>query len=306
MPRTLTCSLTLLAVLVPASALAGAAEQVADDLDNTLAYLPALRASPAERLHGVEGNAAECRKAIAAGKKAGLKDGDRIFSFRFRELEDEVHFDDDREAYLELGEIGPLCDEYELLQKMVPAAGLQQETLQSLDIYQNIAPKDLGADMGQQLVAQGEACLATTDQAIAAGAPADRKSRIGTLDLTLTEGKTQICQAMIDFGAKAAGDIKAAHQAEFDRIAAKYKQAGIKGARLELFVESDNGDWLTKGCETLRDIKKLAKAKKLHQWWEAPDGTVTIRTYTFKGNKVKSIKNKAYRDADAAYARGCK
>lgn len=305
MPRTLSCSLVLAAALVPASASADAAEQVAAGLDTTLLYLPALRESPAERMYGNEGSVKECRAAVAAGRKAGLADGDRIYAYQFRELEDDVHFDKDREPYLELGQIGALCDEYDQLRKMVPAAFAQQETLQHLEIYRNIAPKDLGSDMGAQLAAQGEACLAETDKAIAAGAPGDRKSKIGTLELTLTEGKTQICQPMIEFGAKTAVDVKAAKQAEFDRIAAKYKKVGIKGEKLQAFVENDNSDWLTKGCATLRDLEKLAKAKKLYQWWEGADGTITIRTYTFKGNKVKSIKNKVFSHPELAY-RGCK
>lgn len=306
MRRTLSCTFTLAAALAPATASAGsAAEQVAADLETTLAYLPALRESPAERLYGGEGSAAECKKAVAKGQKAGLKDTDRIYAWRFRELEDDVHFDDDREPYLELGEIATLCDEYDLLRKMVPAAGMQAELLEQVTIYAQQDPKDLAADLGQQFVAKGQKCVEVTDQAIRDGAPGDRRTRIGTLELTLAEGRAQICEAAIAFGGKFAGDIKAAKQAEFDRVAAKYKKVGIKGDKLKVFVENDNIDWMTKGCQTLTDLKKLAKAKKLFQWWDAPDGTITIRTYTFKGNKVKSIKNKQYAFPEHAY-KGCK
>ena len=294
----------LAAAIVPAVARADAAQEVADGVEYVATWMPSLRESPASRLYGSHDPADGCRKAVAKGKKAGLGDDAKIFSRSFVGW-DETHYDGEHNAYLELGELGAICDEYAELLLMIPAAGAQEDTAKSLKIYSTVAPGDLGADMGEQMVKAGKDCMAATDKAIKAGAPADRKTLINDESLSLSEGREQICQAMIDFGGRLSGDIKDAHAKAYEEIAAKYKKVGVKGEKLDLFVEYDNTYWLGKGCEKVMDVKKQAKAKKLHQWWDNPDGTVTIRTYTFKGNKIKSVKNKVFTLAENAY-KACK
>jgi hypothetical protein len=198
-----------------------------------------------------------------------------------------------------------LCDEYAELVAMAPAAAKQKATAISLRLYGDTDPASLGDGMGEVFVDDGKACVAETEKALKAGAPADRATTIDGRELTLAEGKTQICEAMIAFGEKLTGDIADAHAAARAEVAAKYEAVGIKGARLELFIEYDDVYWRGKGCERVTDLKKLAKAKALFHWLENADGTHTIRKYTFKGNKVKSVKDRTYLTEARAW-KGCK
>ena len=111
MRRTL-FSITLLAAgLAPAVARADAAQDVASGVEYVAQWLPSLRESPASRLYGSHDPADACRKAVAAGKKAGLASDAKIYSSSFHGW-DETHYDSDHNAYLELGELSAICDEY--------------------------------------------------------------------------------------------------------------------------------------------------------------------------------------------------
>src|SRR5262245_34017996 len=105
-------SIVLLAAAVaPAVARADAAQEVADGLEYVTKWMPALRESPASQFWTTHDPADACRKAIAKGKKAGLADDAKIYSSQFSGW-DEAHYNADHEAYLELGELGAVCDEY--------------------------------------------------------------------------------------------------------------------------------------------------------------------------------------------------
>jgi hypothetical protein len=198
-----------------------------------------------------------------------------------------------------------LCDEYATRAAIWPAAAKQHATSSSLGSYSQVDPADFGDGMGQGFVDDGKACHAATDAAIAAGAPDDVAVVIDGVSRTLAQGKVEICDAMVAFGQRLIGDIAAAHAAARAEIAAKYEAVGVKGQRLELFIEYDDVYWRGKGCERITDLKKLARAKVLFHWLENSDGTHTIRKYTFKGNKVKSIKDRTYATEARAW-KGCK
>jgi hypothetical protein len=198
-----------------------------------------------------------------------------------------------------------LCDEYAVLAAIWPAAFKQDEIARGLASYSQVDPADLGSGMGEVFVKEGKDCHAATDAAIAAGARDDVAVMIGGVSRTLAQGKVDVCDATLAFGEKLIGDIAGAHAAARAEIAAKYEALGVKGQRLELFIEYDDVYWRGKKCERITDLKKLVKAKVLFQWLENSDGTHTIRKYTFKGNKVKSIKDRTYATEARAW-KGCK
>jgi hypothetical protein len=154
------------------------------------------------------------------------------------------------------------------------------------------------------MVTSGKACLAAVDAAIAAGAAKTTKVKIGGADITLVDGK-KYCQAEIDYGTAFETFVAAEQGAKRKEIAAKYEAVGISGEKLELFIEYDDVYWRGKKCAIIDDVAALAKATKLYHWLENNDGTHTIRTYVFKGNKVKSVKDKTYKTEKKAY-KGCK
>ena len=145
-------------------------------------------------------------------------------------------------------------------------------------------------------------CASAIDKAIAAGASDDVPILFGrTESLTLDQLRARCAGAG---GEEFRAKVKAWGKARYDEIAARYKKAGIKGKRLDLFVYTD-GSLLEKGCDKVAsDPKKMKKAKKLFQWSEAADGTIWVRTYKFKGDSY-SVSERQYTFPETAY-RGCK
>ena len=165
----------------------------------------------------------------------------------------------------------------------------------------------MGDDFGKGLVTRGEACRAMVDQAIKGGADGDLALKLNVMDepvVSLNAGRKAYCDGLIDYGKNLKAKIAEAKAARRAAIAKKYEAAGIKGDRLELFIEYDDVSWRGKGCEIVDDLAVLAKAKKLYQWLENADGTDTIRTYTFSGDKYK-VSDKRYKKEKDAY-KGCK
>jgi hypothetical protein len=294
-------------VLAPGLAHAGPAETAAEKLGPIFNMLPTMRDDPGSRAESVDHDpkAADCDAAVAAARKAGLADDARIVSTYLTSSLPEVHYDDKQQAYVTLGEAAAICAEYKQLQLIMPAAWAQTQTAQEQDTFTRLVePGEL--DNAQRFGERGKACLAATDKAIKAGAPGDRKVKIFDKQLSLTEGRTQVCQAMIDWAGQLGGKIKEAHDADREKREAPYKAVGIAGAKLDLMVEYDDVYWRGgKNCEIVSDVKALKKATKLFHWLENSDGTHTIRKYTFSGNKVTGTKTTTYKRAEDA-KRGCK
>lgn len=304
-PHRAIVSLGLLALAgAPATAHAGgdAAATAAAALEPFFNQLPPLRESPAERAYATLPDARACKAAVAAARSAKLADSARIYSSELSGWRD-AHHDDDQH-YLTLAEASAVCAEYAALVLMIPAAAAQAEAATKLALYSSTEPGSLGKDLGEQMIAEGRRCLAATDAAIAAGAPADRPTLIGERELTLAAGRAATCQALVDFGAKLGGAIAGAHAAERERIAAKYRAAGIKGQRLEAFIDNDSTHWRVKGCAIESEVARLKKAAKLYQLLEHADGTYAIRTYTFKGDKLVGVRDRAFATLAKAQ-RGC-
>jgi hypothetical protein len=281
----------------PAVAHAGdAADTAADGLGNFASEVRLLRERPAQRHHASLEPGSACTKIIAAARKAGLGDDARLFSSYFYGL-DETHFDENQQAYLTLAEGAALCDEYASWLPFVPVAAAFEDAKQKVDIYSTMVEAgELGKDVGASLAKSGQECAAQVDAAIAAGADESRSFAVtdATTITTLSAGRKEYCETLIAFGKKLGVEVKQAHDARAKEIAAKYTKHGVKGAKLELFVEYDGTYWRGKRCEIVDDVKKLAKAKKLYQWLEHSDGSITIRRYDFKGNKIKKVTDKAF------------
>jgi hypothetical protein len=304
---TKTFVLACLAMAVPAAAHANedAARKAGSDLDVYFSYLSALR-DDASRYHGTPLKPAkDCHAVIATARKAGVGNADKIYNSSLRSL-DEVSYDKDKNGYVTLAEAEELCTSYGKWLLIIPGAGAQKEAWEQWSAFRDQDPATIGAGTEKKLADQGKACVKATDAAIAAGAPSDWKTTIGDRRVSLAEGKTEICQAVIDLGASFAGKTGAQDRAKEDEIRQRYVKAGIKGARLELFVKYDNTRWMAKGCKIIYDdLKVLKKATALFQWWENADGSHTIRKYTFKGDKVTSVKDKTFATSAKA-SKGCK
>lgn len=172
--------------------------------------------------------------------------------------------------------------------------------LKGRDAPTKASTKGFGPNAYDGWIAAGEACA----KAVAA-VDGSASVTIAGVETTFAEAGATYCQTQIDWG-KAADALVDEWERELRlEKGQKYIDAGIKGERLELFIEYDSVYWMGKNCETIYDVAVLKKAKKLFQWLVNSDGTHTIRTYTFKGNKVKSVKDRTYPTEAKAY-KGCK
>jgi hypothetical protein len=306
MPRLLLFSSTILSsTLFTTLAVAGPAEKVSEDLDPFLTRLPGLRESPAEMEHATLPDAKQCHAVAAAARKAGLGDDAKIYSGMLGTSWDEAHFDAERRAYLEVRQLGPLCDEYAQLLKMIPAAAAQKTASEKLRIWSSsVKPGQAGSGAATALLADAKRCFEATDAAIKAGAPADRKTKIDDQEITLAEGRAQICEAFEKFGGGFKKDNAAALAAERKKRAEKFVKAVMTGKRLDFFTDNFDVTFYGAGCRAISDPKVLAKATKLYNITIKPDGSALLWTTTFAGNKV-SWTSRTYRDEAAANA-GCK
>ena len=294
-------------LLIPSFASANPAKTAADALDPYYQLWSTMRSDPGSRANALDADPApaDCDAAIAGARKAGLGDDTKIYGRYAVEVKEYVDYDDKKEAYITLGDSATICAKWKQLVLIAPAAAKQTDVASKQRTFSTLVePGDLdGAD---SFIKDGKDCLEITDKAIKAGAPADLKVTIFKQPMSLAEGRTKVCQMMIDWATGLAGKIEEARSVDREKRAAPYKALGVAGARLELFLEYDDVYWRGgRDCQRITDIKAVAKAKVLFHWLENSHGTHTIRKYTFNGNKVSGPVSKTYKNAGAAQA-GCR
>jgi len=200
-----------------------------------------------------------------------------------------------------------VCKKYETTYHHEYAEAALVAAWQQQDMMKRPLEELYDGDIGRIGIA-GDECTKRVDAALAAGIDAGEtieSERYGMPALKLGDGKATYCQPAADFAVKIAADKKAAEKAKYDQTVALYKKAGIKGKRLELFVEYHPMEWWLPGCSSsTTDPKKMKKAKKLFHWLTDSSGYITVRTYAFKGDKYK-VTEKTY-DTEAKAYRGCR
>ncbi|MFN0250930.1 MAG: hypothetical protein ACKV2T_28915 [Kofleriaceae bacterium] len=245
-----------------------------------------------------------CAKSIAWQKKEGGKPADLMRSGALAKHPKAK--DADGVASIPFSEADAICTAFEAQIKVVTAlVSIQRsaeymEDKKGLPTAETVSGYNVGA--AENIIKRGKTCLATVDGMIRAGKPA--KLKVGSKEISLEETK-KICKSAVDYGTAFEALLVEEQKAKKAEISKKYEAAGIKGARLALFVEYDDVFWRVKGCEKTDDVAVLKKATVLFQWLENSDGTHTIRKYQFAGDKIKSKTDKTYRFEEQAY-KGCK
>jgi hypothetical protein len=240
--------------------------------------------------------ASECDAALADAKKAGADDDTRLYAYGWPDTMSSYQYDSMKGASVTMKAARKACKEYAVWQPVVKAAGAV------LTVMEHLAnAKANGTGIGGYIAKDGQTCLELIDGLDASSRELDVK--IGDQTMTLTAGRA-ICQGFVDeaAGQKQANDTAAAEQRA--AIEAKWKKVGMKGARLQLFVENElNGggfDWYARGCQTvISDPRKLAKAKKLFMWTAGANGGTLVTKYTFKGNRYTETSREFFSEAKA-------
>ena len=224
-------------------------------------------------------------------------------AFRFKNVQK-----DDQGSYISGADAKAMCVRYakfyahEYAEAAIAAAFLAQSAMKQ--------PMDGQYESEALRVGEtGATCMKAIDAAIAAGEPVTAtvsSPKYKMPAIALADARTTYCQPAIDFGAKRADDIRAAAKAKHDAIVAAYAKAGIKGKRLELFVEAgppDDSGFMLAGCERFATLAEMKKAKKLFTWSEGSRG-YTVTAYTFRGDDYVEATHE-YDFKDQAY-RGCR
>jgi hypothetical protein len=246
-------------------------------------------------------------KCFEALKDSGLKPTDRVYAdgaWRFKNAQK----DGDKNFVL-AKDVEAMCKTYNDLyvHEYVEAAvmeGWQQQSTMKRPV------EGMYESEAQRVGIAGRLCAEWVDKALANGMkPTDKieSSRYSMPTVELGKAKELYCQPAIDFEGKMVDAVKKLAADKHQAIVDVYKKAGIKGKRLELYVEygmPENTGFYAAGCEsTVESLGALKKAKKLFVWLEGAQG-YTIRKFTFKGDNY-TVSEHTYSTQEGAY-RGCR
>ncbi len=217
---------------------------------------------------------ADCRTALAAANKTGIKPTDMVEIWGEKKLWRGVQ---------------KMCDELATALPFVPLAEKAGD-----GIGKAVHPYD-DPDWRRISVAPITAALAELDKAIAAGVPTDVKFTVGD---TNNEVVTTIAEAraaalvQIDLGKKADIAIKAKADAETAEIRDRWVKLGAKGDRVKFLMDADNIILLGKNCRELGEAARI-KAPVFYQvneddtfWW--------VWKTTFKKDKLVRTDHRKY------------
>lgn len=242
--------------------------------------------------------ATDCDQVVAALGKAGMKatdliEGSRTFPFK---------------------QAGEKCRTYGSWKAIADAMPAVTEAAQALATTSAVTVGWGDESYATRYGALATACSAGVDKALAAGAAKDQAVMVrdGRADrrLTLPAIRADICDKLGAWAKEFGPATIKAKEAQKAAARQRYAQHGAAGDRLEwlAYYDSDakGATWYTPGCKAVDDPRKLAKAPVLMQWWTANDGTVTIRRFQFKGNKLVKDTSKTFLTEALASASGCK
>lgn len=246
--------------------------------------------------------AGSCAAAVAEEKKAGAKPNDTMTANNFKDHPKAKAADGS--FSLPFSEAAAICTALEAQLKIALGQVAIEKSVQYMADKKGpptaADAKGFNSGAGESVVTMGKDCMASVEGLIKAGTS---KFNVGGKELALEDLK-KTCQATIDHGTAFEGFIKEEQKAKRAEKAKKYEAAGIKGAKLELFIEYDDVYWRNTKCEKTDDVAELAKAKVLIHWLENADGTHVIRRYTFNGNKFSKTEKRFI--TEAAATKGCK
>ena len=235
-----------------------------------------------------------CTDALAAAEKAGATGDTRLYAFGWPDSTPTYEYDSMKGSSVALKGARDVCAEYAVWQPVMKAATAVAKSAKHLEYAGD-------GGVGAYVAKDGTTCIELIDRVDASSRKLAVK--IGAETMTLDEGR-KICQRLVDKGAQHDADEAAAGKAKRAAAEAKFKKVGMKGKRLELFVDNElNGGgfpWYAAGCQTeITDPKKLAKAKKLFMWTAGANGGTLVSKYVFKGNTYKESSREFFNEAKA-------
>lgn len=217
---------------------------------------------------------ADCRTALAAANKTGIKPTDMVEIYGKKQLWRGVQ---------------KMCDE---IATALPFVTLAKNAEQG--IWDAMNPSEDPYWM-RNAVATIKVALAECDKAVAAGAPTNRKFTSGGQNMEVVATIDEIRaagQALIAKGEKAGADIEAKADAETAEIRDRWVKLGAKGDRVKFLMDADNIILLGKNCRSV-DGKARIKAPVFYQVNEDDSYWYVWKT-VFKKDKLVSTVSRQY------------
>ncbi len=256
------------------------------------------------------GDVAQCKADLAAVEQTGIAADAKMDSYAYKYLPGAVRTERGSPPSYEItwAIARTVCAALDNVNRLGEVTKILAETRNLIGTPDDPYLKTGAASHAVKYDTQGKACLVAIDAAYAAGAKPSDPIALHDQQLSLGAARTEICQALIDWGAAYPGLIEQAKQADLELRTKPWRDAGVKGERLALFAEAgaDVDGWYVKGCKAATSHKQLKTAKAVYQWFYPPDGGHLIRKYTFKGDKVASTTERSFVTEERAYAVGCK
>jgi hypothetical protein len=233
-----------------------------------------------------------CRKVLATARKK-LKPTDKLRSGQFKPHPKAV--EEAGTFVITVADLAWICDTVE---QTIARKGLWTALDSARGFRDQLATSpapEARAKLGDgaYYLTQAKACVTGVAGAEAAGTKAIewQGQSIPTADAR------ELCDVLRTWGEY----LERSGAANFDVQAAKYRELGVGGDRLRLFVEYDDVSFRGKRCEIIDDTAALVRAKYVYQWLENADGTHTIRKYVFTGDRYK-VSEKTFLWEKQAYA----
>lgn len=244
-------------------------------------------------------SADQCDADVAAWKKRGVKDADRIFSYDFN-----AH-PKAKNNTIAMADMPAVCAAYRPLYAAYKLGhdltGYDETLLKVRDKL--VVPGDsvLTAPVIDGYARSGDPAACRAAVAAAKQADPTMLAQGATKTYTIAEFETKVCDGLAAVMPTFLADARAALAKATEAAKAPYVAAGIGGKKLELLVQYQGVYWRLPGGTRTDDPKRLAAAATLFQWLEAPDPadagyTIhTIRKYRFKGDDLLGVSEKQYR-----------
>ena len=255
----------------------------------------------ADEILGVRKN---CRDAIADARKEGVRPDDEIHGWGGFEVNPKAKVVDKDHVIVKFKDVGWYCDDLEKRTKHWDLVLRVKDAMRWKDKVAAGMTDDEKKNVMPEMVTDATSWATRCKDSLAA----EQASGATSIDvdgqtIALTDAAA-LCGVLDQYAAQR----KDAWQARVDELGPKYKAAGIKGDRLELFVyyESVGDEWYLAGCKkTVKDPKGLARARVLFQWLGSEDaGDILVRRFAFKGDKVEITD--AHYDTEARAYAGCR
>ncbi|HKA88229.1 MAG TPA: hypothetical protein VKE22_11200 [Haliangiales bacterium] len=210
------------------------------------------------------------------------------------------------ESHLRFGDADAVCAKLAEWMVLGQARKAVEEAARALEWMKMIDKASNHEENGAKLIATAKACNAAIGTLAAAKMDTIKVARPGRSDhdkVPVAEIDGRYCAPLAKVAATFADEVRQARRAEWERLAAPYKAAGLTGDKLDLVVSLSGRAIYGRGGGELTTPREKKAASVMFEVLTANNGSVTLRRYQFSGDKLikTTSADYPYRPSPAAY-----